>query len=587
MKGKISKIKNTEDELLLPITTAEAVYMEDGETKLNDEIKNINSSLETKANEVEVRKKNIDITLNDCDSNMLGAIQGGEGTSFELLSIPRDGSVTLNKTDFIEVDENYNIFVKGKAKQGGYYNPTTGAWIVSENHGVSDFIPCKSGDKITQNGKMQIIYWDSSKQIISSTTYPSPVAPAFTIVPTNDNIAYFTIAFTVADINSFIVVKNIDWNNTITVENAHKSSELKIYNENLSKDFRLTTDKLEEDVDTFFQNVKLQKTDNLIDLTNLTSGYPNPTTGAWIVSANHWTSDYIPTQKLKTYTQNSALFTAYYDSDKKILGTTSALKTKTLPDNDNIAYIRAVISANDKADLIKSMFVEGTVYPTYYIPYQTIKFTEGIFDFGINVDSKLKGLTWNVLGDSITFGGGYGDPETNHKTYHQLIAEECGCTVNNYGVGGTTITIRDNYTDSFLERYASMSEEADIITVFGGVNDLIKGVPIGTFGNGDNKTFYGAFEELIVGLINKYPDKIVAVILPCQKKGAYDTFLPYIEAEEKICQKYSIPYVDIFRKGGLCADIQTDYYDSYGTHPWTKGVRKFAPKIKNFLENLI
>ena len=44
MEGKISKIKNTEDELLLPITTAEAVYMEDGETILNDEIKNINSS---------------------------------------------------------------------------------------------------------------------------------------------------------------------------------------------------------------------------------------------------------------------------------------------------------------------------------------------------------------------------------------------------------------------------------------------------------------------------------------------------------------------------------------------------------------
>ena len=45
MEGKISKIKNTEDELLLPVTTAEAVYMEDGET-LNDEIKNINSSLD-------------------------------------------------------------------------------------------------------------------------------------------------------------------------------------------------------------------------------------------------------------------------------------------------------------------------------------------------------------------------------------------------------------------------------------------------------------------------------------------------------------------------------------------------------------
>ena len=41
MKGKISKIKNTKGELALPITTAEAVYMEDGTTKLSDEIKDV------------------------------------------------------------------------------------------------------------------------------------------------------------------------------------------------------------------------------------------------------------------------------------------------------------------------------------------------------------------------------------------------------------------------------------------------------------------------------------------------------------------------------------------------------------------
>ena len=41
MKGKISKIKNTKGELALPITTVEAVYLEDGKTKLSDEIKDV------------------------------------------------------------------------------------------------------------------------------------------------------------------------------------------------------------------------------------------------------------------------------------------------------------------------------------------------------------------------------------------------------------------------------------------------------------------------------------------------------------------------------------------------------------------
>ena len=57
-----------------------------------------------KADKDEVRMKNTNITLNDCDSNMLSAIQGGQGTSFELLSIPRDGSVTPEKTNFLQAN---------------------------------------------------------------------------------------------------------------------------------------------------------------------------------------------------------------------------------------------------------------------------------------------------------------------------------------------------------------------------------------------------------------------------------------------------------------------------------------------------
>jgi lysophospholipase L1-like esterase len=41
MKGKISKIKNTKGELALPVTTVEAIYLEDGKTKLSDEIKDV------------------------------------------------------------------------------------------------------------------------------------------------------------------------------------------------------------------------------------------------------------------------------------------------------------------------------------------------------------------------------------------------------------------------------------------------------------------------------------------------------------------------------------------------------------------
>ena len=59
MKGKIFKIKNMDDELVLPITTTEAVYSEDGKT-LNDEINDINSSLDNMEDEVDDINSSLD-----------------------------------------------------------------------------------------------------------------------------------------------------------------------------------------------------------------------------------------------------------------------------------------------------------------------------------------------------------------------------------------------------------------------------------------------------------------------------------------------------------------------------------------------
>ena len=69
-----------------------------GNKNLSNQINNFNSQLDTKAslNEV-VTKGNVD--LNEMTERTLQAIQGGEGTSFELLSVPRDNSVNITKLD--------------------------------------------------------------------------------------------------------------------------------------------------------------------------------------------------------------------------------------------------------------------------------------------------------------------------------------------------------------------------------------------------------------------------------------------------------------------------------------------------------
>ena len=74
MKGKIFKIKNMEDELVLPITTTEAVYSEDGKT-LNDELDNIENEKATRQ-EVDVERKridNINSSLDNIENDLLNS----------------------------------------------------------------------------------------------------------------------------------------------------------------------------------------------------------------------------------------------------------------------------------------------------------------------------------------------------------------------------------------------------------------------------------------------------------------------------------------------------------------------------------
>ena len=74
MKGKIFKIKNTDDELVLPITTTEAVYLEDGKT-LNDELDNIENEKATRQ-EVDVERKridNINSSLDNIENDLLNS----------------------------------------------------------------------------------------------------------------------------------------------------------------------------------------------------------------------------------------------------------------------------------------------------------------------------------------------------------------------------------------------------------------------------------------------------------------------------------------------------------------------------------
>jgi lysophospholipase L1-like esterase len=189
--------------------------------------------------------------------------------------------------------------------------------------------------------------------------------------------------------------------------------------------------------------------------------------------------------------------------------------------------------------------------------------------------SSLYGLKWAVLGDSLTQG--------STDKYHSYIAARTGCTILNYGIGGTKFIASSN---SMSTRYTSMDDTADIITVWGGVNDSNTS-NIGTMADRTNATFYGACHVLFLGLLEKYPAKRVGVITPLRTESASPKDV-IVAAEIEVARYYNIPVLDMYYGGGIYPDsaVVSAAVIADKLHPDPAGHMKLSWKIQAFIEQL-
>ena len=204
-------------------------------------------------------------------------------------------------------------------------------------------------------------------------------------------------------------------------------------------------------------------------------------------------------------------------------------------------------------------------------------------------ENQWVGKVWNVLGDSIT--------EVNYHTskqYHQFAKDILGISkVNNYGISGTTIA-RKNLSDNtaMVERYKNMDNNADLITVAGGINDLGFHIPMGDFDSTDETTFYGALHSLCKGLITKYPTKTIIFITPALQAGYFSSpnnqgnvSRDYANAIIQVCNYYSIPVFDNNRLSGITPTIPASKstYTTDGLHWNLAGHERVGTKLAQFI----
>lgn len=208
-----------------------------------------------------------------------------------------------------------------------------------------------------------------------------------------------------------------------------------------------------------------------------------------------------------------------------------------------------------------------------------------------------EGIKWVAFGDSLT------DGSINANTkYHKLIAERTGITVVDMGKGGTGYWRTNESGNAFYQRMANVPADADIITIFGSVNDWRTrndGVEIGTATDTiEDGTLAGYINECIDVANEKAPYAQIALVTPLDYHGIPDDTMEAIaNIIVAVARARKIKCVDMYHDSGFRVDDPTfatvyctDYSataDTYG-HPSNLAHEKIiAPEFMQILRRMI
>lgn len=512
-------------------------------------------------------------------------ISGGVYQAVELV----DGSVTFDKTEFFET---YYDNLLDKTTITKAYLSAAGVPIAYESTNLSDFIPIEYGKsyKLPLNSYQADNVWSGHIYDANKADLGKYTATNYDYTVTNPNAAYIRVVWnkaTLTDIDCMFVEGTV-------YPSVYVPHEVKL---------RITSPLLQEKIDaiaegsvtpeitTFF---KIEHT-NMMDKATMQDGYLT-IAGDFASSASAKVSDFIAVENGKSYIvtpdRTGSISDTWkghlYGADKVSLGRLTLTNGTFTISNASAKYVRIVLvkpSAEYVLPDTDYMMIEGSIYPVNYIPYvaDEIGFVDSAvkdaFKNKINKKDVLENLSYLALGDSIT---------ALVSGYHAKIAARTGLKVTNYGISGSTIADTGAATNPMSVRYTSMPDTADIVTVFGGTNDVL-GTPRGTNADRTTATFYGACHVLFKGLAEKYAGKRLGVITPLQRTGVTDAqIMEVVAIEKEVAAYYGLPVLDLYSESGITSHSTavSTFLLSDGLHPNDAGHELISRKIEAWLRTL-
>lgn len=379
--------------------------------------------------------------------------------------------------------------------------------------------------------------------------------------------------------------------------------------------------------------------DNLFDKSIATTGkiFYHSSSGPYLVDVSNGFYAYVPLRGAGTYTamicwvnhgESYAKRVPILKADKTFLQNVTGTLTKI---DSSFGYIEFTItetmisngaalyafdgSTNVSPTLDEVMIVKDREYPSKYIPYGYIEVEVESAD-PVNI---LSGKTAVFLGDSICAGTttlesaaeyGYG--------WGGLIGEANKMKWKNFGRNGGTIapiaSVEEaRWVPTQVDLALAQYPDADYVIFEGGCNDAdtLGESKLGTFSASGyapegTSTFTGAFEVLVLKILNSFPNAKIGYIV-AQKMGVSDDYgsannryRKFFDRAVEICQKWGIPVIDLWNETplnpklaihydrSLTADKANENEKCYtdGQHLTLTGYKKLQNPVEEFMRKL-
>ncbi|MBO5416793.1 MAG: hypothetical protein J6A83_09215 [Clostridia bacterium] len=251
-------------------------------------------------------------------------------------------------------------------------------------------------------------------------------------------------------------------------------------------------------------------------------------------------------------------------------------------------------------------------------------FSASAADYTVNLDSPLSGVSVGFYGDSICAAG---CEKNTDLEYVRGWAGRIGYTNDmdwiNHGISAYSVsTCRGSKTImSQLEK--SEGEEHEMIILHGGTNDAWDNAPVGEMTGEDEfensnfynpRTFAGGLEQMFAFIEETNPDAVVGYIInfkfvnatngvqvdiPDGNGGTKKVYRlnhmeDYVEMTKKICDKWGVPYLDLYSNDELTNKLYPMNGGTYSNayvpdfvHPNTAGYDIIYPYIEEFMIDIL